>query len=333
MSAPHGLLARASIYSSREEWLRARPGQDRTNIGASEVANIRGVGFLTPFEFWAARQAGEPDQDIDRDLSPDDGDGEPPPTSPLSRGNRWEPVVLAEYAAVMGVDVEAAGAAFGQPGALVTVHDAQLPWLTASPDAFGYPTQASHKSVECKTSVVSGRLWGPHGTVIRRADDYDRAILPPGYYLQCQQQARVLDLECVDLAVLLGSYRLRVYTIVRDEAYQRELIDEIGEWRERHLIRGDAPPIDGSDGARAWLAQRFAATAGDQRAATDEEASLIRQFAEVKAERKEAEEAEAVLRNRIALAMGPATNLYIKGEPRGISLSAGKSRRMSVYGF
>lgn len=333
MSTLYPLLARARLYADRAEWLAARPGQDRTNIGASEVANIRGVGFLTPFEFWAARQAGEPDTDMDIDLTPDDGDGEPPPTSPLSRGNRWEPVVLDEYAAITGIEVQAAGAAFGQPGALVTVTDAEIPWLTASPDAFGYPVRAPHKGIECKTSVVSGRLWGPNGTAIRRADDFDPTICPPGYYLQCQQQTRVLDLETVDLAVLLGSYRLRVFTIVRDEAYHRELIDDVGEWRERHLVRGEAPPIDGSDGAKAWLRARFAAVKGSERAATDEEANLIRLFAEVKTERKACEIEEDALRNRIANAMGSHVTLYIKGEPRGVSLSAGKVRRMSLYGF
>lgn len=333
MSALHPLLDRASLYADREAWLAARPGQDRTNVGASEVANIRGVGFLSPFEFWAARQAGEPDQDIDRDLTPDLEDGEPPPTSPLSRGNRWESVVLAEYAAVMGVEVQAAGAAFGQPGALVTVRAGAPSWATASPDALAFPVGAPIRGVECKTSVVPGRLWGPHGTVIRRADDYDPAICPPGYYLQCQWQCLCLDLECVDLAVLLGSYRLRVYTIVRDDGYLRELLNDVAGWRERHLVRGEAPPIDGSEGARAWLAQRFAATEGERRAATEAEARLIREFAEVRAERKLAEVEEDALRNRIALAMGPATCLYLPGEPRGVTLSAGRSRRMSVYGF
>lgn len=326
------LISRARFYDDRAAWLAARPGQDRTAIGASEVANILGHGFLTPFEFWACRQAGEPDQDIDGDLSGDpDPDEGLSPTDPRSRGNRWERVVIDEYNATQPGTMDAAGRCLGRTDALVTIRHASIPWITASPDAF-VGLGSEMWGGECKTSVVPAAAWGPSQT-IASAEDYSDSLLPPCYYTQCQWQAAAMDLPGVVLAVLLGSYRLRAYRIVRDDACIRQLIDVAGEWRERHLVRGEAPPIDGSDGARGWLSKRFAAIRGLERAATDAEADMLRTYAAERATEKAAAERKDELRNRIALAMGEHTKLYIPGAKAGASLSAGATRRLSLYGF
>lgn len=327
------ILARATLYADRDAWLAARPGHDRTSIGASEVANILGIGFRTSFEFWQLRTEGAPDEDIDRDLSDESEDLSP--TDPRSRGNRWEPVVIDEYNAVCTPRrMTAAGAHLGAPGTLVTVRHPTIPWMTASPDAF-VVDEGELGGGECKTSLVSPRLWGPHNLVIQSLAAYEampEEAIPGAYYTQCQWQAGCLDVPFVDLAVLLGSYRLRRYRIVRDDACIRQLVDHIGTWRDRHLVRGEPPPIDGSVGARGWLSRRYAAIKSRERRATPEEAEKVRAYALAKAQEKASAAAAAQLRNEIALAMGSAYRLYL-GDGQGVTLSAGVERRLILTGF
>lgn len=323
------IASRATFYTDRATWLAARPGADRTSIGASEVANILGIGFRTPFDFWQLRTRGEPDEDIDGDLS--DETEEMSPTDPRSRGNRWEPVVIDEYVAVTGRAGTAAGAFLGHPGALVTVRHPTIPWMTASPDGFTID-EGDVGGLECKTSVVSPRCWGPHGTVIPDADAFDEAIVPGSYYTQTQWQAACLDVPYVDLAVLLGSYRLRVYRILRDDSCIRQLVVQVGAWRERHLVRGEAPPIDGSDGARGWLSRRYAAVKTQERRATEDEAEKIRAYVVAKAQQKAAEATADQLRNEIALAMGSAYKLFL-GAGQSVTLTTGAQRRLLLNGF
>lgn len=319
------------LYDDRAEWLAARPGATRANIGASEAACCLGTGFRTPFEFWHARMVElAPDVD-DRETAPDDGE-DAVPTDPLARGTRWEPVVVAEYAAVTGRTTASVGAAFGRPGSIATVEHPVYPWATASPDAFAMDGDIG--GVECKTSVTPAACWGPHGTVIPSAAEYDDAVLPPHYYTQALWQCEVLRLPWVDVAVLLGSYRMRVYRVLADPKTQGQLLAAVGAWRERHLVRGDPPPVDGTAAASTWLSRRYEAIKGLTVEADAGTAERLARFATAKARQKAAEAEAGLLRNELAAHMGQATTLHMPDDPRrGVRLSAGLSRRMTVYGF
>lgn len=328
--------ARATLYTDRAAWLAARPGQDRANIGASEAPCILGTGFRSPFEFWYQRTQTEDAAPDEQDCVPaEDGEHVDRHDDPLVRGNAWEGMVRQVYSLATGRPCVESGAALGGPaGSLAIVRHATIPWLGVSPDAFTVD-DGDVGGVECKTSVTRGALWAPTGLVLVRADDYQGTEFDPGYLTQVYWQCEAMDLPFVDLAVLLGNYRLRWYRILRDEPTQRQLVDAIGAWREKHLVRGEAPPVDGSSDATAWLSRRYAAIRKYTVEADDAvTCARLYRFAEVKAIAKAADAEAKLLRNQLAETMGEATTLHDIGDrTRGVNLSMGARRAMTVYGF
>lgn len=328
---PARLRTRARIYRDRASWLAARPGEDRTRIGASEVACVLGCGFRTPFEFWRLRT--EEGVDEDEPAVADAEDAEHAYDHPLERGNRWEPVAIREYAAAYpGLTVLPAGDAFGEPGALVTVQHAAIDWATASPDALVYDG-AEWGGGEAKTSASSPWLWGPTGTVVQGFTGWDDSLFRLGYLYQAMWQCEVLGLPWVDLFVLFG-FRLRCYRIERNEEHQRRVVDAVGEWRERHLVRGEAPPVDGSADARGWLSRRYAADkARTIEVAPDTDLGrLVDNFLDAKSRAKRGESDAEILGNKLRAEMTTAYRVVVTGSPtRGVTLTAGASRRLLTW--
>ena len=182
--------------------------------------------------------------------------------------------------------------------------------------------------VETKTDVGRGWKWGRSGTVVEAMTE---DVLPPHYHLQAMQLIACLDVAFCDVAVLLGSYRFRWFRVLRNREEEAQVFLRAGALRDRHLVRGEAPDVDGSDECAAWYRAAYAGRDdGIRRATEEEEADIL-----VIAARKEAEARASLARGRLLAAMGGLSCLTLprgpSGEARGVRRSA--TGRITVYGL
>lgn len=226
-------------FKTREDWLRARRAPDV--IGASEAAMALGVSpYGTPWALYESKRTPKTE----------------PRTEVLQRGHRWESAVLAEYADESGVRL-------CQPfegSDMVTLSRPDLPWLRQTPDGFGFDQIGELGQVEAKTALKA-HVWSPEpGVVIDRWDDAHADLVPPHYAIQGYVQMIVTGLAWVDLCALVpkgGWLGVRWVRLQRDPETQGQIEAALTEWRQRHLVEGVPPELDGSEPCNRYLARRF----------------------------------------------------------------------------
>ncbi len=282
------------FYSDRASWLAARRGP--FSIGASEAAAVLGVSpYMDPWAFWEIKQG--------HAMSHDDRDD-----AVLSRGNRWEPVVLAEYADASGSTIVEPGAHFGRKGTIVTLSNTEFPWLRESPDAFALDRYGVLGHAEAKTAMDRDAWTNDRGAIIDKWSNGSEELMPPHYAVQAYVQLAVTDLPWNDVCALVpsnGWLEVRWLRLMRDEDTQSAIVEALDAWREKHLVRGDAPDVDGSSACNRYLARRLnVPKKRASRVATPEEAAAMREVALLRAQTKAAEERVKSLTNSLVVSAG-----------------------------
>lgn len=275
-------------FDSRDEWLNARrePGV----IGASEVADVLGAPgcFKGPWALWCERMGHLPPQED---------------TEELARGRRREAWILAEYQEITGNLVSPAGLTIYQH----PVHD----WARCTPDAlcWGPGHRGPLTGVEAKNVQSWGEWEMDH---VEITPGWTGAWpCPPRVVLQSYWSLEVTGWAWWDIcAWVRGEFVW--HRLHRDEALQAALLEQVGAWRERHLLLAEEPPVD--DSAAAWSYYASRDHAAPLREATEEERTLALELARVQRELKAAEKSEARLKNElgqrlqgcVGVALGPA---------------------------
>lgn len=327
---------RYAAFGDEEAWRAHRVADHR--IGGSDVARILGVAPSSwggQWSLWEERQGLAQDREGPQ----------------LERGHKWEPRVIEDYVAMLGLPIiEGTGS--------VSVRHPEEPWAVASPDEFAMhfgPKEVGAGAkdlridylepvpsrlltgVEAKTSVLY-QAWGEPGEI--RSWDAEAAARIPAYYaLQVYWYLEVTGLDAWDLVVMLPSFRdffeVKVYRIWRDPRIQSAILKRCKAWREKHLVRGHAPALDGSDVATRHL-ERTHGTPPDKRRrkGTAEEFELTNQYAELGHQIEIYKEARAVAGNRLRDAIGADYGIDFGGGRR-VSWYATKNRGRSlrVTGF
>lgn len=250
-----------SVYRDRDSWLAARnaPCADGyPTIGASDVAVIFGLGFVSPARF-AAQKRGQMPKDGE-DMAPSD---------PRAVGLRLEAAALAEYEVHHPIPEDC------ELGTAITrwTHPG-VPWLAVSPDAglVGADGRA-YGLVQAKIPRSAAALqdYAPdapegYGLAATLADPRGPAV-PRAYALQCLVELGTIRANAepaawIDLWCWPSPHAHRRVRLVWDDgadAAFAALIDAIGEWRQRHIIEGQPVPIGCADDAtvavRLWAAE------------------------------------------------------------------------------
>ena len=258
-------------YPTREAWALARMASD--TIGASEVAAVLGVHpQMSAWDLWRKKREGIGVEQ----------------TSVMGRGHRWESAVLADYSDASGNKVVAPGDYFGHPGELITVANDAFLWLRSSPDAFAWQGDTLGH-VEAKTSLHAG-AWSPDkGVVIEKWDDAFASLIPPHYSVQAYSQLAATDMPWNDVCALVpegGWLGVRWVRVMRDVPTQQAIVAAAEAWRERHLVGGETPPVDGSEGCNRFFGARQG-PAREARNADAEEAAWLQRLASLRASAKE----------------------------------------------
>jgi putative phage-type endonuclease len=193
----------------------------RKGIGGTDAAAILGLSkWRTPLGVWLEKR-GEAPPDVDDE--------------PKRWGRMLEPLIASRYAEQTGIEL------VKPPG---MVRHPEHEFILGNLDYL--PLDRRALGVECKTARY-GDDWGEDGT-----DE-----VPPAYLVQCQHYMAVTGYPRWDVAALIAGSDFRIYPIEGDREFQRELVEIEAEWWQRCIVRGERPPMDGSDATSRWLKFRF----------------------------------------------------------------------------
>lgn len=196
---------------SRPNWLTSR----RNGIGASDVAALLGFSrWQTPWELWAEKTGA---------LTVAEKDSEA-----ILLGHELEPWLIAQAPGMIGQQVTRT------PHMMYAYDDGIRSWQMASPDAFA----DDGGLVEAKTAGLAG--WEePKG--------WEGDSVPLGYEFQARWQMYVMDRPHVHIVALVAGMGRITRRVERDIPLEFDLLRQVSEWRQKHLIDGEEPAIDGRD--------------------------------------------------------------------------------------
>lgn len=307
---------RVEVLPDRDAWLASR-GKDH-RIGGSDVARILGRSeYGGPWSLWVERmrrQGGRQD------------------TKDTKRGRDFESHVLNVYGKDYGVAVYLPRSVFAprHPKAEVVIHGEQS-WMVATPDAFVLDLSRTGLwgGGEAKTSVLPD-LWGSSCEIFKWELGCE-GLLPIEYALQVYWYLEATGLPFYDLCVMVISFGLEIrrYRFYRDEEVQSRLVDRVGEWRERHLIRGESPDPTGESACRDWLGTRFPPSKALRDPTLDERA-LAEEWIMLKQRMDKDKQRAAQLENLLLLGIGDAGGLILEPGNKAAGRKAQIVRRVYV---
>lgn len=200
--------------TTRDTWLHAR----KAGVSASDVSALLGFStHKTPWAVWAEKH------DI---ATPAD----PSAKEAVRIGIALEPWLIAQARHHLGVPVT-------RTPARLYAHP-QHPWRLASPDGNATPPGGDPYGIEAKTAGLASGHGIPTG--------WDDGI-PLGHEFQARWQMHVMGWGKVIVTSLVAGVGLRHTPVVRDVAIEHDLVDQVTDWYQRHIVEGVEPPLCAAD--------------------------------------------------------------------------------------
>lgn len=205
-----------------EAWHAAR----RQGCGASDVGALLGFdNYRSPWQVWAEK-TGHP-------LAPDFTG------NPATRlGEALEPWLLTMAGELTGYQDSAS-----RPPHRLYRHPHHA-WRRCSPDGIYYTPKADFTglNLELVQAKTAGLQTG-------RAHGWTDTTIPLGYELQARWEMHVMGATTNHIVALIAGRGLCHYPIHRDLEVENQLVEQVDEWWQRHIINGDEPPLTGRDAA------------------------------------------------------------------------------------
>ncbi len=254
---------------NRAQWLAER----RKGIGGTDAAAILGLSpWRSPMDVFldkTGRLQDESKPDPDREIL-------------LEFGSQVEAVVANIYSRVTGRTLRTVDGVVRHP---------EFPMILGSPDRL---VVGERRGVEIKSEIQFSNKFGDPGT-----DE-----IPEHYAVQCMHYMAIVDADAWDLALLHGGLWRGIYTIPRDRNLEREMLQILADWWQRHVVADIPPEIDGSDGSARYLAQKFERNVLPIADAGSKEADHARELVRVRGELKTLQTTESTLVNLLKAAIG-----------------------------
>jgi putative phage-type endonuclease len=198
----------------RDKWLMQRVN----GIGGSDAAKLVGASdWGGPVDIYLEK-TGRRKPDFTQE------------TKKMQWGNRLEKPILDAYQEEFCTPL---GKSIAAP--TVMYRSSEYPWMFANPDSLVIVPDGPmlDRGVDAKNSSAYDK-WGPSGS-----QQY-----PLDYYFQCLHYMIVLGVKYWDLAVLLGGWDFRTYTVERvDEDAEKLVAVEENFWKN-HVIADVSPPLE-----------------------------------------------------------------------------------------
>ena len=251
-----------------DEWHAARA----SGLGASDVASALGFSrYRSPFQVWAEKTGAYPVDDRPSDAS--------------RLGNDLEPWLLQQAGGQLHTPV-------GRTAYRMYAHP-QHAWRMASPDGTAGPDL-----LECKTAGLAGGFGVPEG--------WTEDTVPLGYEIQARWQMHVLDRDRCWIVALIANFGFRMYPIDRDLGLELDLVDQVSEWWQHHVVGGNQPPLGGGDADA--VRDMFPAPDGSTRNLDDTDApALLATYRTARSAESQAKAAKTQAGTAIKALLGDAT--------------------------
>lgn len=270
-----------SALTSAAEIVRSR------SIGASMIASILGISpFRKTWEAWAEMMSVIPPA---------------PETWDMTVGMELQQPIARLVTKKYGIPNEWHDKPAYHP---------DYPHHRASADAL-VPTVANPTAI-LEVKSVGFHLAGHWGRVDDLEIGEDEAV--PDYYIpQAMWQMHVLGLNCCYVAALIG-HDLRLYRVERDQGLINDMVAEADDFYATHILAGIEPPIEASTRTAQYLRDTFPREKTELvRAATDEEAELLAQYADVRRALEPLEISKDNLETRLKKAVGDGLGIEWAG--------------------
>lgn len=250
----------------------AEPFDRASGIGGSDIACILGIDpFRSEWDLWLEKShdpAWQPQEQ----------------TPPMLLGTLMEPVVAQLYEMNTGRRVQ------------LHPNDDRTVWhpngiMYAHIDGYAYGDPEGTGVFESKVPR-SGKDWA--------------AGVPMYYETQARSYRLITGAPWIDVAALFrDNAEFQVFRLYADQAKDEAIVARVEDWWERRIVRGEAPPMDGSDGASRYLAKRHYGPTSDEILPVGADLqSAVDAFISTKALISRYEGNQAALRNQIIDAMG-----------------------------
>ncbi|ENU86157.1 YqaJ viral recombinase family protein [Acinetobacter sp. CIP 102129] len=203
---------------NRDQFLAGR----KKGIGGSDVAAILGFSpYKSPYQLWLDKT--------------DRSERKESQNESAHFGNLLEDVVAKEFSRRAGVKVQRVTQQLfleEHPWALGNIDRAVINPDIAGNVRFKDGALTTDRLLECKTaSEYMSKLFGEEGS--------DQV---PDYYLtQCLWYLLITGCKVIDLAVLIGGNKFRMYRIERDEDLIQSIFNQVKAFWFNHVI-ADVPP-------------------------------------------------------------------------------------------
>lgn len=270
---------------ARTDWLKAR----QSGIGGSDIAAIVGLNpFKTPMQVWESK------------VHPVKDDSQ---SEPAYWGNTLEEVVAKEYAKRTGRKVQRVNTQMQHKDFDFAL--ANIDRAVVNPDIAGraYWTGdrlTTDRILECKTANgFMAKQWGEAGT----------DSVPDAYLVQCQWYMAVTGASVCDLAVLIGGQDFRIYTIERDDDLIGSLLVQGAAFWELVQNRTEPDPINYPEAVKKWANSNPDLSLEADDILVDD----LDKIQDIKANIKELEAQEEVIKARVLFQMKDAETLTYKG--------------------
>lgn len=206
-------------------------------IGASECADVLGIGYHTPYELWLIKTGR-----VEREGILDD--------SRTRLRNAHEQTIADEYAIQNNVKLQRVNN---------TIYHKKFPWMFCHLDRV---IVGQKKIVECKSSMsFMKKFWGESGT-----DE-----VPLNYIVQMQHQYACSGYNEGDIALLSDIDSFGQYPIARDEALIKEIEERVSHFWNHHVLQDIAPEAT----TRGDLKHMFPTNDGNLLDATEDMINLL----------------------------------------------------------
>lgn len=207
-----------NTQANRDQFLAGR----KKGIGGSDVAAILGFSpYKSPYQLWLDKTGRSERKESQNESA--------------HFGNLLEDVVAKEFSRRAGVKVQRVTQQLfleEHPWALGNIDRAVINPDIAGNVRFKDGALTTDRLLECKTaSEYMSKLFGEEGS--------DQV---PDYYLtQCLWYLLITGCKVIDLAVLIGGNKFRMYRIERDEDLIQSIFNQVKAFWFNHVI-ADIPP-------------------------------------------------------------------------------------------
>ena len=269
-------------YAHTRAWLSDSHPPYRYHIDNSDLSSVLGLCWESPWSTWQQIRS--------QQLTP-------PRIQRMNQALKWTPILrrLFEAHTARTCDLE-----------WRRIQHEELDWAQTSLFSVSFdPVEGKYGGVLYQISSKP-ELFAEDGTVITT---WSEKLLPANVAMEGYWTLLCTGLPFVDIAVAFPSNRdlvsIRSIRLYKDEDIQKGIEHAARSWRERHLIQGVPPQLDGSRECSNHLMEQYRYGGKRIRRASKDEEQLLESYSDLSDKIKQLQEQQRAMRNQIFAQVGP----------------------------